>query len=736
MANAIILIFLFIMLILGASIYKLYHQLIVNKVHLARMRAILNHTTEAWYAWQIDRGYISCSPHFPKLFDMSESTPARSIDILAHLNPEDGTQLSRFCQNLMEQPFEFESTLENGKRILFKGRALGGNSLFILWAKEINDEITISRKVWQELKLFEHENKIFKNIMNGLPHPIWAKAKDGSIIYCNNSYARALNSTIDTILSNNRLLEELPPYRDITLKPEKENQKIKIHLLKIYDQQKVFALHEYLLNNQESVGYASDITDLVLSKEETKKSKVAQTEILNQIDQPIAIFGRDSKLNFYNKAYERLYNLNPAWLDTSPTLGEILEEQRVKRLLPECANFPAYKKQQIQNLISLTEPIEELQHLPNERTLHLIITPYPLGGCLFIWEDITENLVLEQRYNNLAHIQHETLSKIQEGVAICNDNGKITFTNQSFNELWNLEDEEYKKIKYLNNLLEITQANIKDPDKFTTFKQDLLATISRRQETTLKFTNHDNKAIKLHYYPLPGGSNLISCANESSNDITIYHDQKSESNQLLHKLRSSLTTITGFADILISEAKLEDIKIQKHILSILSFAQRSLTSINDVLDIESLKTNQLALSKKYFDLYQMLTVIIKKYSVFAIEKDMKIELDCPNDIGIIFADENRLKQAIGHLILNAINYTPTKGSITISVSRDPNHIQISIEDQGIGIPENVLNNLDNDEQKSNTGIYFAKSILQFHGGNLIINSKPNSGTKVVCDIPV
>ena len=74
---------------------------------------------------------------------------------------------------------------------------------------------------------------------------------------------------------------------------------------------------------------------------------------------------------------------------------------------------------------SLLEPLEELDHLPDGKTLRVVIMPHPLGGLLFTWEDVTASLALERSYNTLIAVQKETLDNLCEAVAVIGGDGRL-----------------------------------------------------------------------------------------------------------------------------------------------------------------------------------------------------------------------------------------------------------------------------------------------------------------------
>src|SRR5690606_17939828 len=146
------------------------------------------------------------------------------------------------------------------------------------------------------------------------------------------------------------------------------------------------------LDGSGSVGHAVDRTVIEELQARIEDHLAAQAAVLEHLRSAVAIFGRDQRLTFYNRAYRNLWDFDEGWLRRQPTLGEILEDLRARRRWPEHADFPAYKRARIGLFTELTEPREELLHLPDGTTLRQVTAPYPSGGLLTILEDVTSTL--------------------------------------------------------------------------------------------------------------------------------------------------------------------------------------------------------------------------------------------------------------------------------------------------------------------------------------------------------
>src|SRR6478736_3949594 len=150
-----------------------------------------------------------------------------------------------------------------------------------------------------------------------------------------------------------------------------------------------------------------------------------------------AVFDADQRLAHFNQAYVDLWQLDPALLATRPRDGEILDRLRQGRRLPEKADYRDWKKSWLA-AYGTNSQREDQWHLPDGRTLHVVADSAAEGGVTYLYENVTELLALESRYNALIHVQRETLDTLREGVAVFGPNGRLRLHNRAFASIWRL----------------------------------------------------------------------------------------------------------------------------------------------------------------------------------------------------------------------------------------------------------------------------------------------------------
>lgn len=145
------------------------------------------------------------------------------------------------------------------------------------------------------------------------------------------------------------------------------------------------------------------------------------------------------------------------------------------------------------------------------------------------------------------------------------------------------------------------------------------------------------------------------------------------------------------------------------------------------------------------DVASLLRSVLSLVHERARQKKLEVEYDCSPDIGVIIADERRLKQALFNILSNAVKFTPDNGRIVLSARRRDGEIVFVVKDSGIGISsedqERVFGRFErgsNPEARrtgAGLGLSLVKSFIELHGGAVSIDSEPGEGTSVICSLP-
>lgn len=740
---------------------------------------------DCWCFWHTQEVDVKCSNLFAKIFDLDPKNPVQILDILNQLHIlEEHIQIERdrlaminLCEQFIKKGIEFDHNLfitGYEKPLKISGTVLEHNNetISILVFKFPNEMKTEQKKQIEKMSqtdILFFNRDIFRNFIDIIPIAIWIRSNNGKIIQCNKVYAKTLETTpSDVILNSKELVDSKrasSPY-ELSLKALKNNetQKQRMHAV-IEGSRRYLEITQIPFHGAQFIfGYALDFTEIEESSKTLKKHIWANQEILHHITSPIAFFGSDKRLNFFNEAYKKLFQFEENWLHSKPTLGEILENLRSRRKLPEFPNFPKFKKERLDMFHSLLDPFEELVHQPDDQILRLMIAPHPLGGLIYLYGDVTDKLSLERQYNTLIAVQKETLDHLYEGILVFGNDYRIRLYNPALIKLWKFNSGDMNVGTHISDVLKILDGTITNYNSWETLHTKLMSLFNQRTPKSDQLILQDKSIIKYSYVPLPDGSHLLSFVDMS--DSWRFEKALKEKNQALeyadriksdflshvsYELRTPLNTIIGFSEILNNQyfGALNERQID-YCHGISEASKRLMFLVNDILDLTSIESGHLSIKSHPIDLNVLLVSV--STLVFNRANDQGLELVQENktDISIFMADEQRLKQALFNLLMNAIKFTPSGGKITLKADckkdeSDQEFLVLSVKDTGIGISKQDHERIFKAFEKGTkgkissgvgVGLSLVKSLIELHNGHIKIESKPNKGTTINCIIPL
>ena len=203
-----------------------------------------------------------------------------------------------------------------------------------------------------------------------------------------------------------------------------------------------------------------------------------------------AVFDADQRLAHFNQAYVDLWQLDAKWLATHPRDGEILDRLRQSRHLPEKADYRDWKKSWL-SAYGTNSQREDQWHLPDGRTLHVVADSAAEGGITYLYENVTERLALESRYNALIHVQRETLDTLREGVAVFGPNGRLRLHNRAFASIWRLSPALLGSEPHIDDIIFACRPLYDDAQEWERTKAAVTAIFSERRPYESQFDRPD-----------------------------------------------------------------------------------------------------------------------------------------------------------------------------------------------------------------------------------------------------
>ncbi len=423
----------------------------------------------------------------------------------------------------------------------------------------------------------------------------------------------------------------------------------------------------------ESLGFARDLTDLEAAEAQLKRHEEGHAAVLNRVTAAIAIYGADRRLNFFNFAFAQLWRLEEDWLSKQPLIEEVMDRLRERRRLPEVADFPAFRRNLVARFTSLIAPQEELLHLPDDKTLRLVVSPHPQGGLIFAYEDVTDRFALERSYNTAIEVQRETLDHLYEGIAVFGSDGRLKLSNPAYATMWGLTPEDLAGEPHVSQLAEKFRDFLDGGGDWAERKTRLVERLTADRASSMTLNRRDGSVLQAVTLPLPDGNTLLSyldvtdtrrvenALRERTEALEAAGRLKSEFlANVSYELRTPLTSITGYAEMLTNKTYAGELTPRQldYASNILESAQQFTRLVDDILDLATIEAGYMELDTSAVDIHAMLQSVLNLQQAQARNLGLRLEFDCPPTIGTVPGDERRLKQVMFSLVSNALKFTP------------------------------------------------------------------------------
>jgi signal transduction histidine kinase len=470
-----------------------------------------------------------------------------------------------------------------------------------------------------------------------------------------------------------------------------------------------------------------------------------------------AIFDSAQRLAHYNQAYVDLWQLDPVWLDTRPRDGEILDRLRQARRLEERADYRDWKKRWLAPYGS-NKQVEDCWHLPDGRTLH-VIADAGAGGVTYLYENVTEQIALESRYNALIQVQRETLDTLREGVAVFGPNGRLRLYNSAFAHIWQLDPRLLDSEPHVDDVIARCGGLYDAPVEWERTKAAVTAIVAERHPYENEFDRPDGTVLACAALPLPDGGTLLTYSDitdtkraeraliEKNEALQAADRLKSDFvSHVSYELRTPLNSMLGFAQML-SEPAFGPLapKQREYVDDILSSGTTLRAIVDDILDLATIDAGSLELKLEPVNVRNVIEAARLGVGDRLRQNGVKLEIEVAPGVDEIVADASRITQILYNLLSNAIGFSEPGETITLRCDREGEMIAFDVEDRGVGIPEefqqSVFDRFESRTQGSRhrgagLGLSIVKSLAELHGGTVSLASRPGKGTRVTVLLPL
>jgi signal transduction histidine kinase len=662
------------------------------------------------------------------------------------LKGADALALSGAIDGLSDRGASFSLPVADGhgRRLVARGRAVG--SMAAVWMEE--PQIAVE------------QGADYKAILNALPIPVWLRDKGLALTWGNHAFLKGAGVTdLETARRDQVALDKSERELAQAARAANAPQQSKRFSV-VGGQRRAINVTQIPLGDAGVIGAAIDVTDTAAAEARLQQHADAHADTLDKLQTAVAIFGRDQKLTFYNRAFVKLWSLPETFLDKHPSDGEILDRLRETRKLPEQRDYQAWKRTRLALYQdgARDKPSEEPWYLPNGQTIRVVTQPHPFGGLTFLYEDVTARLTLESDYNTLVKVQSATLDTLNEGVAVFGPDGRLKLHNAAFARIWEFEAEDLEGEPHLRTIAALSRDRFGDSHIWNQLIQAIVAGAGARDLGDVE--RSDRSVLSLSTSPLPDGATLVTF-----NDVTdrfrienalrdrnegLEAADRLKSDFIKHvsyELRTPLNTILGFSEHLASGVPGPlNPQQEEYVHAIVSGGNTLKNLVNDILDLALVESGALRLELERIDLNALVADIASHAREWAAKMGLTLDIQVPLKAGLFLADARRLRQIVFNLLSNAFKYTPRGGAITLSARILGEDVQIAVADNGPGLPPEVKATVfERFSAKSSAGaragaglgLALVNRFLELHDGWVEIESGqgPQHGTLVRCHLP-
>lgn len=661
---------------------------------------------------------------------------AAFLDFSSWLTDKAAARFSQAVDDLKQHGDAFDMQVEtkNARLVAVSGRICANAPLV-----QFQDMTASMRE--QNARQQKNMNGVYalqtlRSLLEKLDQPVWLRDKAGKLLWVNQAWRKAVGGDPAQELLDDVVRRKI----------------VKSHEQAVPFQEKVSAViagDRHILAVTEvagtggSAGFAIDETENDHLRSEMKRTVQGYAETFDQISTAVAIFDPAMRLEFFNQAFARLWQLDLPFLESAPGHAHILDRLREEGRLNEQPDWRRWKEDLFEAYRALT-PQLHLWHLPDGRTLRVVANPHPQGGVTWLYEDLTEKLNLEARYNTLIRTQGETLDALSEGVAVFGANGRVRLSNPAFLQQWSLPPDLGVEGTHITQIEEFCAPRAngegwRDIAARVTGFADERDAVTGRMELV-----NNNEVLDYALVPLPQGQTMLTFVNVTDS-VRADRLRNEFVEHVSYELRTPLTNIMGFTDMLQQPAfGALNARQHEYLGYIAAQSVVLLNLVNDILDLATVDAGILELDIGTVDISRTIDSAVERLQDRIADKQITVATTVSTMEANFEADGARIRQVLVNLLGNAVHYAPEGSTVRVDVTNEGDEIVFHVHDDGCGIPQTILDSVfkrfsahahHGRKPGAGLGLSIVKSLVELHHGKVAIDTGAQSGTTVICRFP-
>ncbi|MBD0381991.1 ATP-binding protein [Paenibacillus sedimenti] len=411
-------------------------------------------------------------------------------------------------------------------------------------------------------------------------------------------------------------------------------------------------------------------------------------------------------------------------------------------------------EQKVIGFLLLTSYQSALHQEENQRLTRGLVRQFDLAFYAQVMNDerrkqaaslaeLNDQLMMEKRLiEDQRDLIQSILESAHEGMMMCDSKGNLLFANQRMSRYFGLQERIGHNL--VKSCHEIAAA-------FPSFNAVASSIEALLESSLTKLTQRFSFELDEQQQHAELYATVVGEDTEQKGYLFVFRDRTEEEridemkNEFIsivsHELRTPLASVLGFIEILLHR-ELPQEKQKKYMDTIYREAQRLSNLINDFLDLQRMESGR---QVYHFSPVNLLTTVQEIVDQWQDKQQHRIIVQHPDTELWVRADVDRIRQVFHNLLSNAIKYSPGADRVDIRLSAINGHAAISIQDYGLGIPEEAYDQMfskffrvDNSDRRqiggTGLGLAIVKEIIEGHHGHISFTSEMGKGTTFTIEL--
>ena len=697
------------------------------------------------------------------------------LDFPSWMAPDSALSFQMALGRLRSRAEAFEMTLETtaGTVVEAQGRASGPYA-FVRFLGLSGDRAALASLETQHARLVQTTDSM-SSLLEAISLPVWLRDGAGHIIWANPAYARAVEApdaetvcarTLELLDATGRAQLDAAPSRPRAAGLPGTITQARVPATVAGDRR---ALDVTTLSYGDGLaGVAVDMSEVEEARREMRQAREAQARMLDTLDVAVVVFDERRRVTFRNQAFLRLFELGDEALAPGTDHAVLLDRLRTEGKLADSPQWPVWRESQFA-VYGADVPLDELWHLPDARTLRVVLTPQRHGGLFMLLEDITGQLSLESRNKTLLRVQGETLDSISAGVAVFSADGRLRLSNPAFQNLFGLSDEQVAAATPIAALAASVaegasdaHGSAQDADDIAAFWERCTASITGAAEARGRERGRldlpGGTCVDWALVPLPNSQSMLTfddvsdtvavekVLSERAETLQAAERLKSRFlNHVSYELRAPLTSIKGYAELL--EATVGDAfdSVQNDYLGSIQQASGQLHKlVDDLIDLAAMDAGRFELDAREADLTAIVTRAAEGLGADLRQAKVRLATRLSREPAAAVLDPERVGRVVRDLLANALRHSPPDETVLLETFTDASHVCLRVADRGPGIPKErratIFERFEGDasgggKRGAGLGLSVARALVELHGGTIEVEDADGPGASFLCRFP-